>query len=52
VDEEVFKRNENVIMCTTQHGGHLGYHTSIFDYDCWIFKPSLDFLDMYRHGKE
>jgi predicted alpha/beta-fold hydrolase len=27
---DAFKKNENVILVTSRHGGHLGYHESAF----------------------
>ena len=32
IDYEVFRNNENVVLATTKHGGHLGYHESIFKF--------------------
>jgi len=28
---ELFAQNENIVLGITKHGGHLGFHESIFD---------------------
>lgn len=30
IDFEVFKTNPNIVLCTTNQGGHTGYHESVF----------------------
>ena len=48
LDYEIFKKNENVILGTTKHGGHLGYHASVFDERGWWLEPVFDFLESYK----
>ena len=45
IDFEVFKQNENTVLATTMHGGHLGYHESMFSLQQWFMNPVLDFFD-------
>ena len=42
---DAFKNNENVILATSRHGGHIGYHESAFSTEQWFVKPTMDFLD-------
>lgn len=48
IDYEIFKNNENVVLGTTKHGGHLGYHTSIFHENGWFLEPVFGFLNTYK----
>lgn len=45
IDYEVFKRNQNVAVATTQHGGHMGYGESIFTQRVWVLEPCLKFFN-------
>ena len=48
IEFELFKSNPNAAIATTDHGGHLGYHTSIWSSEQWFMKPVLDFLDAFK----
>ena len=45
IDYELIKRNENVAVATTKHGGHLGYMEGIFDQKFWVVEPVLKFFN-------
>lgn len=47
-DFEVFKKNEHVVLATTKHGGHLGYHESLFKLEMWIINPCIAFFNALR----
>jgi len=36
---EEFKPNKNIVLATTKHGGHLGYHEHMFKIEHWFVKP-------------
>lgn len=36
IDFEVFKHNPNIVLSTTNHGGHTGYHESLFSSEQWF----------------
>ena len=48
INYEVFDQNENTILGTTKHGGHIGYHESFFKKDQWFLEPAFDFLNQYK----
>jgi len=48
IDYDIFKNNPNVVLGTTNRGGHLGYRESAFSSELWYMKPVLDFLDAHR----
>lgn len=41
---DVFKQNPNVILATTKHGGHLGYHESMLDFQHWNVKVCVKYF--------
>ena len=47
IDYEVFDKNENVVLGTTKHGGHLGYYESALSDEAWFTKPVFSFLNAY-----
>ena len=49
IDYEMFDRNENLSLGTTQYGGHLGYNESLFDLkNKWFLKLAFKFLNQYK----
>lgn len=36
--------NPHLIFATTQHGGHLGWHSGFFRVRRWVAKPVVEFL--------
>lgn len=40
--------NPKVFLGTTRFGGHVGYHTSLFDMGAWYTKPMLAFFEAYQ----
>ena len=44
IDYDVFKKNENVALATTEMGGHLGYHESVWSNELWVMRPCLKFF--------
>ena len=43
-----FAKNENICLGTTQYGGHLGMHESIFKYEMWLTKPAKAFFNAIK----
>ncbi len=39
-----FKMNPNVVLVTTEHGGHIGSKESLCGFDFWHIKPVAAFL--------
>lgn len=39
-----FKQNPNVVLATTKHGGHTGYHESLFTYRTWFPKLAMKYF--------
>ena len=48
VSFDVFRENPNVALGTTKYGGHLGYHTSIFNFDQWFVKAAVDYFKAFE----
>ena len=47
IDYEIFHKNPNVVLATTERGGHIGYHQNIIFTKRWIDEPVLLFLNQY-----
>ena len=41
---QFFKGNKNILLATTQHGGHGVYAENVLSFDQWWNKPAIDFL--------
>ena len=51
IDFEVFKSNPNVVLGTNRHGGHLGYHESMFSLRQWFPQVCMKFYNVINeHG--
>ena len=48
IDYETCMKNENILVATTQHGGHLGYFESLFSTKQWFTQPVYGFLNAFR----
>lgn len=42
-----FKDNHNILLGTTQYGGHGGYMEHLFTFETYWVKPCLDFLETF-----
>ena len=47
IDYEVFKQNENCVLSTTKHGGHIGYYETLLGKEQWFLKPVFAFFDSF-----
>ena len=48
IDYDVFHQNEYTVLGTTKHGGHLGYHESVFTNKQWYMIPVLDYFAAFE----
>ena len=46
IDFEVFKKNPNIVLCMTNHGGHTGHHESVFRLEQWFAKVAMQYFDI------
>lgn len=44
IDYDIFHSNPNVVLATTERGGHIGYHTNILFTEHWVDELALKFL--------
>ena len=51
-DPDLFKKSKSIALATTKYGGHLGYHTSLFNAYLWIIEPSIAFLSFLVENKK
>ena len=47
LDINKFKSNPNLILGTTQYGGHMAYNEHFLTLDSWLILPIFKFLDSF-----
>lgn len=45
VDYQMFSKNPYTAVASTQHGGHMGYHQSIFCMQFWLASPVIAYFN-------
>jgi len=48
IEFEKAKRNDNILICSTNYGAHLCSYEHFFKIDQWIHKPAFEFLDYFK----